>query len=110
MRGTYRLIEETCGAIRLLFDILSKYDVQKANILLDEPVSNSGRLKSLIAEVGEEYSILLDIRIIQDVDKELYQKENVITSDSIVLDNCVSWINVLPACLKAAGKEPLKVW
>ena len=48
LRGTYRLIPETADAVRLIFDILQEASVGKVNILLDEPVSNSGRLKSLI--------------------------------------------------------------
>ena len=50
------------------------------------------------------------IQIRKDVDRELYGKENVITSDSVILDNCKSWINLTPRCLEKLGKEALKVW
>ena len=52
LRGTYRLIPETAQAVRLMLDVLRQAGVKKANILLDKPVSNSGRLKVLIAETG----------------------------------------------------------
>ena len=82
LRGTYRLIPETEGALRLMFDVLQEASVGKLNILLDEPVSNSGRLKTLIADTAEnKYSFDLDITILSDVDRTLYGKELVITSD-----------------------------
>ena len=57
------------------------------HILLDQPVSNSGRLKTLMADIAESYPISSDIQILKEVDKELWSKENVITSDSIILDH-----------------------
>ena len=94
LRGTYRLIPETTEAVHMMLGALQDAGVRKAVILLDEPVSNSGRLKSLIAEIGEAYSVALDIQILKDVDRTLYDKENVITSDSIILDHCKSWVNL----------------
>ena len=124
LRGTYRLIPETTEAVRLMFDILQEASVGKVNILLDEPVSNSGRLKSLIAETAESKysssliaetaeqnkSFDLDIRILRDVDRTLYGKEGVITSDSIILDHCTSWFNLTSECLRRKGKQAIRVW
>ncbi len=56
LRGTYRIIDETSVAIKMLFDTLGAMNVAKVNILLDEPVSYSGRLKVLIAEIAENYN------------------------------------------------------
>lgn len=109
LRGTYRLISETETAIYMLFDILREAKVSRVNILLDQPVSNSGRLKTCLAEIGEEYPFALDIQILREVDRELYGKEHVITSDSIILDHCVSWINLTSECLKRRHKEALRV-
>ena len=109
-RGTYRLIPETEAAIHMLFDILREAKVSRVNILLDQPVSNSGRLKTCLAEIGEEYPFALDIQILREVDRELYSKEHVITSDSIILDHCVSWVNLTPECLKCLHKEALQVY
>ena len=124
LRGTYRLIPETTEAVRLMFDILQEASVGKVNILLDEPVSNSGRLKSLIAETAESKysssliaetaeqnkSFDLDIRILRDVDRTLYGKEGVITSDSIILDHCTCWFNLTSECLRRKGKQAICVW
>ncbi len=110
LRGTYRLIPETAEAVMMLFDVLQEARVSKVNILLDEPVSNSGRLKTLIAETAEgNYAFDLNIQICRDVDRTLYQKEYVITSDSIILDHCVSWANLTAECMKRKGKHGIQV-
>lgn len=110
LRGTYRLIPETDGAVKLMFDALEKAKVQTVRILLDEPVSNSGRLKARIADIAESYPFELDIRIQKDVDRELYNRELVVTSDSIILDHCASWVNLIAQCLTKENKSPLQVW
>lgn len=110
LRGTYRIVSETDRAIHMMLHILSVAGTKKAVILLDEPVSNSGRLKTRIAEIGEEYPLRLDIQIRRDVDKALYGKDLVVTSDSIVLDHCDSWINLTRECVKQTGTELLQVW
>ncbi len=110
LRGTYRIIPETEAAVRLLLDVLKDASPGRVNILLDEPVSNSGRLKTLIAELGEEYPFLLDIRLLRDVDRELYEKENVVTSDSVILDRCQSWVNLAAECMRRTGRQGLRVW
>jgi hypothetical protein len=110
LRGTYRIIPETEKAIEILLGTLEEYGVKNIHILLDEPVSNSGRLKSLIAEIADNYKIPLDIQVLKAVDKELWGKENVITSDSIILDHCKSWFNLMDNCVKKQGVRPLQVW
>ena len=94
----------------MMFDTLREMDIGSAHILLDEPVSNSGRLKALIAGIGEGCPFESDIRIQKNVDLELYDKENVITSDSVILDHCVSWINLGARCAEKHGTRLLKVW
>ena len=110
LRGTYRIIPETEDAVRLLFDSLEELEIHSATVLLDQPVSNSGRLKALIAELAVEYPFALDIQIQKDVDRELYEKENVISSDSIILDRCLSWINLAALCMERQNRQGLRVW
>lgn len=110
LRGTYRLIPETDRAEKLMSDTLEEAKVQTVRVLLDEPVSNSGRLKAKIADIAERYPFELDIRIQKDVDRELYNRERVVTSDSIILDHCASWVNLTAQCLTKDIKSPLQVW
>ena len=110
LRGTYRLIPETSEAVRMMLHILQEARISKAIILLDEPVSNSGRLKALIADIGEEFGFEMDIQILRDVDRSLYGRENVITSDSVILDHCVSWVNLAAECMKETKAQGIRVW
>ena len=110
LRSTYRLIPETGLAVLRMSNLLKAFGAGKIHILLDKPVSNSGRLKTLIAEIGEKTPCDYDIRITDDVDRILYQKENVITSDSIILDHCRSWINLTAECVAEEGYPVLQVW
>ena len=109
LRGTYRLIPETSEAVRMMLQALQKARISKATILLDEPVSNSGRLKALIADIGEEFGFELDIQILRDVDRSLYGRENVITSDSVILDHCISWVNLAAECIKETGAQRFRL-
>ena len=53
LRGTYRIIPETINATIMLLNVLLEAETESVHILLDEPVSNSGRLKTLIADIGK---------------------------------------------------------
>ncbi len=110
LRGTYRIIPETERAVRALFDTLKERDIKTAHVLLDEPVSNSGRLKALLAEIGEGYPFGLDIQVLKAVDSALWDKDNVVTTDSIILDHCLGWFNLIKICVQKHGAETLRVW
>ena len=110
LRGTYRIIPETEEALHILFDTLKEMNVATVHILLDAPVSNSGRLMALAAGVGENYPFHLDIQLLQDVDRALWEKENVITSDSIILDHCISWLNLMKKCMEKHRVPTIKVY
>ena len=92
LRGNYHIIDKTDGAIRLILKKLDELEIKKAIFYLDKPISNSGRLKLKILEVAKDFKVEVEVFVLNAVDKELYGKENVISGDCIVLDNCKSWI------------------
>lgn len=94
LRGTYRLIDKTQLAIIMIGEMLEKNKVGKANIYLDAPVSNSGRLKERILELLNGFSFDVQVENINNVDAILETLDNVITTDAIILDKCKSWINL----------------
>ena len=110
LRGTYRLIPETDKAVHILLGLLEEAKADTVRILLDEPVSNSGRLKAKIADIAETFPFDVDIRIQKDVDRELYDRELVVTSDSIILDHCRSWVNLTGEYIRRENREPIRVW
>lgn len=96
LRGTYRIIDKTEKAIRLILGKLCEYGNSKACFYLDAPVSNSGRLYSLILDCAKDYDIEVECKVINDVDSVLEESDHVISTDAIILNNCSSWINLLP--------------
>ena len=100
LRGTYRIIDKTQEAIRLLLGHLELLNIPEAAFYLDAPVSNSGRLSGLIRECSHEYNISVQTQIIPDVDRVLEQREGVISGDAIILNRCKSWLNIMPPILE----------
>jgi hypothetical protein len=94
LRGTYGLIDKTDASIRLIISELQRLSVRRAVFWLDAPVSNSGRLKTRIAEIAEEMEFEVGIEVVDNVDRRLYERNNVISGDSIILDRCPDWFNL----------------
>lgn len=61
---------------------------------MDAAVSNSGRLKQLIKKQAEEYKAAVEVEVLHAVDSVLEKLPSVITSDAIILNRCLSWINM----------------
>ena len=93
LRGTYRLIPQTETAIGIIRDALRELHISKVVFMLDEPVSNSGRLKTKIYEIY--WQVPVDIQIIRSPDAALKRLPYVITSDAIILDKCENWFNLM---------------
>ena len=94
LRGTYSVIDKTEVVIKLIGEFLLERKIRKAIFYLDKPVSNSGRLKIKILEMLEGLGLQIEVLNIDNVDNVLKSKENVVSSDAIILDNCISWINL----------------
>lgn len=94
LRGTYSVIDKTEIVIKLIGDFLLEHKIEKTVFYLDKPVSNSGRLKMKILEIFKDTELQIEVENIDNVDSVLKSKENVVTSDAIILDNCISWINL----------------
>jgi len=95
IHGTYRKVEETIPAVKLIGAFLTEIRVAQALWLLDSPVSNSGRLKSLIARLAREHHWPWDIRLTISPDAELSRTDTlVVSTDSVILDACQKWTNL----------------
>ena len=95
LHGTYRLIPQTDAAITALLHALDALQVGKAVIYLDQPVSNSGRLKQRIFEHADGIGFALDVQIKNPVDAILKTKPLVASADAIILDECGDWFNLV---------------
>ena len=95
IHGTYRKVAETIPAVQLIGDFLQEIDAGKALWLLDSPVSNSGRLKTLIRELARKNGWNWEVELVLSPDAELKRTDLVVaSSDSVVLDTCSRWVNL----------------
>jgi len=95
IHGTYRKVEETIPAVTLIGTFLAELRISEALWLLDSPVSNSGRLKTLIAQLASEHNWPWEIRLTLSPDAELSKTETIVVStDSVILDACPQWTNL----------------
>ncbi|MCB9880569.1 MAG: DUF434 domain-containing protein [Planctomycetes bacterium] len=93
MHGSWRRVAETDRAIELLVDAIDELGVSRGQIYLDRPVSNSARLRTMIATaIG---SRPVDVVLVADPDAILAQAPRPIaTADSGILDRCGAWFSL----------------
>jgi hypothetical protein len=95
IHGSYRKVTETIPAIETIAEKLLALGVSHAQWYFDSPVSNSGRLKTIIYELVEKYSWPFDVELLPNPDTELIATDRIVaTSDSVILDKCSQWINL----------------
>jgi hypothetical protein len=95
VHGSYRSVAETEEAIRLIGEILLGVGPASVLWLLDQPVSNSGRLAQRIREMAAEHNWPWSVEVVMNPDKVLRSSDQiVVTSDSNVLDGVKGWINL----------------
>jgi hypothetical protein len=90
----YRKLAETVPALRLVGETAATLGVSCCRWWLDQPVSNSGRLKTLIREAAAEAGWNMEVELTFSPDHVLSHTDEIIaTSDGIVLDRCQRWVN-----------------
>ncbi len=101
IHGTYRKVTETIPAVELIGDFIGEVGAGKALWLLDSPVSNSGRLKTLIGELAHKNNWDWEVELLLSPDAELKKTDLIVaSSDSVVLDGCRSWVNLATEIIK----------
>ncbi len=87
MHGSYRHVEETVPAIEQIGKQLARWHIGRCRWLLDRPVSNSGRLKTLFAKIAQQYGWDWQVELVADPDPILANCEHIVASaDSQILD------------------------
>jgi hypothetical protein len=95
VHGSYRSVEETDRAIRLVGEVLSSIKPAGVSWLLDSPVSNSGRLAQRIKEAAAQASWPWTVETVFNPDKLIQSSTSVaVTSDSAILDHATLWLNL----------------
>jgi len=95
IHGTYRKVNETIPAVRMIGEFLKANSAADCLWLLDSPVSNSGRLKTLMRELAGKNNWNWEIELLTSPDAKLIKTDAVVvSSDSVVLDACSKWVNL----------------
>lgn len=95
VHGSYKRVIKTEEAIILTGQLLHKLEVQSVKWYLDQPVSNSGRLKTRILALAAEYKFNWSVELVFDPDKILAKSNNVVvTSDGWILNQTENWFNL----------------
>ncbi len=96
IHGTYKSVTQTPEAIELLALFFKKNKVSKVIWVFDEPVSNSGRMKSKLNTFSEENNCNWEVVLENNPDKLIAKSKHIaITSDAWILDSVSSWYNVI---------------
>jgi hypothetical protein len=107
IHGTYRKVTETIPAIELIGNYLKEIGISGAEWLLDSPVSNSGRLKTLIGQIVSQRNWNWRVRLSISPDAELKKSDLIVaSSDSVVLDECKSWVNLASEIIRRKIQNP----
>jgi len=91
----YRKVNETLPVLRLVGETAAALGASRCRWWLDQPVSNSGRLKTLILEEAARAGWNMEVELVFSPDHVLsHTGEIIATSDGIVLDHCQRWVNL----------------
>jgi hypothetical protein len=87
MHGHYKRVAETAPSLELLGRTLATLGVANPTFLLDAPVSNSGRLKTIMGHLASDHGWKWSIALVPDPDPVLAQSSDIVaTADSVILD------------------------
>lgn len=94
VHGTYRQVQETLPAVELAAQSIAQWQPANCIWYLDAPVSNSGRLKTVLRETAERAGLKWQVELVASPDRVLAEIDAVVASaDSVILDRCGSWLN-----------------
>jgi hypothetical protein len=95
VHGTWRKVQETVPAAELIGGLLAELGAARAVWHLDRPVSNSGRLKTILEQTAAAHGWPWEIQLVPDPDKILRETDQLVaTADSGILDECGRWVNL----------------
>lgn len=96
VHGTYKKVEETLPALEKLEQTLRELEVKQVQWYFDSPVSNSGRLKTLLYELATQKQAPWDIELVFNPDAILVEQNGItITADSWILDEVEAYFDLV---------------
>lgn len=106
MHGSYRKVEETIVAVNILGELISDWNVRSCRWFLDEPVSNSGRLKTMLRVAADERGWRWQVQLVPDPDLVLIRSKQILaTADSQILDKAQCWFNLARVAIDSRVRD-----
>ncbi len=109
VHGTYKHVRQTLPALETIGAVLRP--AAGVTWYFDAPVSNSGRLKTMLRELAAAKGYNWQVELVNNPDRTLISLDNnvvIISSDSWILDECGPWCN-LGGELLAAKEDILEL-
>ena len=95
VHGSYRSVEETDRAIMMIGNTLDRLGPASVHWLLDQPVSNSGRLAAKITDLAAHSNWPWSVEVVFNPDAAIIASPAVaITSDSVILERAERWADL----------------
>ncbi len=98
IHGSYKKVAETQDAIALIDCTLKSLHIAQATWYFDQPVSNSGMLKTLLYDYASQNDSPWTIELVMNPDKELVERSKVgdiiVSCDSWIIDQCHAYIDL----------------
>ena len=102
LHGTYKSVNQTEEALRLIGDFFNLNKVKKIIWVFDQPVSNSGRMKTKLLSIAEEHEYNWEVILENNPDKMIAKSKLVaVTSDAWILDRVENWFNLMREIIPA---------
>jgi len=103
VHGTYRDVSETSGALHRLCTTLAAARPRAVTWYLDSPVSNSGRLATLMRSSFEEQGLAWEVELVKNADRSLQEARVVAaSSDGWIMDSTEAWVDLAGATVLAS--------
>ena len=93
--GSYKIVAETRAAIEYIGKTLEEGSPKKVVWFFDRPVSNSGRIATLVREIATQYNWSFEAKLTDSTDSLISKSTHTIVScDSAILERTKSWCNL----------------
>jgi hypothetical protein len=107
VHGSYRSVNETDTALRMIGEALAALASGTVIWLLDRPVSNSGRLAQRIRDLGRDRGWMWTVETSFNPDREIVSSQRIaISSDGPLLDQVNRWANFAPYVIEKSVAAP----
>jgi hypothetical protein len=104
VHGTYRRVVETTPALERLAARIAGLRVGPVRWLFDRPVSNSGRIRSLVKQIARDRDVDWSVDLVDNPDPILkVATVPIATADSVILDTGPAWFNLARDVIESSG-------